>query len=127
MRDDDHGHALLGKLLYDLEHLAGELRIERTRRLVEEQNERIHRQGAGYGDALLLAAGELAGICVGLLLKTHFFEQLHGPFSGFFLAAAEDADLRVHEIFQNAVMREKIEILEHKSEEASDLFQLCLA
>ena len=56
MADDDHRHALVGELLHDGEDLADHLGVERARGLVEEHQARPHRQRAGDGDALLLAA-----------------------------------------------------------------------
>src|SRR6266545_6941013 len=43
-------------------HLDPDLRIEVRQRLVQEQDVRIQHEGAGERNALLLAAGELAGI-----------------------------------------------------------------
>ncbi len=43
-------------------HLYPDLRIEVRQRLVQEQDVRVQHEGAGERDALLLAAGELAGI-----------------------------------------------------------------
>ena len=60
--DVDDGEA---ELLLDLADLladmAAELGVEIGERLVEEQHLRLEHQRAGDGDALLLAAGELAG------------------------------------------------------------------
>ena len=126
MRDDDHGHVLLRKIFYDLEHLARELGVKCARGLVEKEYLRVHRKCAGDGDALLLTAGELAGICVRLLLKVHLSEQLHCLLARLLLAAAEHAHLRIHEVFEHAVMREKIKALENEPENAADLFKLRL-
>ena len=56
VRDDEHGHALVGKTLHDGEDLADHLGVERARRFVEQEDLRIHGQRAGDGHALLLAA-----------------------------------------------------------------------
>ena len=42
-------------------HLHAQLRVEVRQRLVEQQHLRLDREGARERDALLLAAGELAG------------------------------------------------------------------
>ena len=55
-----HGHAFLGQPHHHVEHLADHLGVERRRRLVEQHHDRVHRQRAGDGHALLLAAGQLA-------------------------------------------------------------------
>ena len=62
MADHDHGHSLAGQLLHDLQDLADHLRVEGRGRLVEEHEGRLHGEGAGDRDALLLPAGELVGV-----------------------------------------------------------------
>ena len=52
-----------GQVGHDGEHLGGHPRVERAGRLVEEDRLRLHRQGPGDRDPLLLAAGELRGAC----------------------------------------------------------------
>ena len=52
---------------HDVEDVADQLRVERRGRLVEEHQLRLHRQRAGDGHALLLAAGELRGVVAGLV------------------------------------------------------------
>ncbi len=60
-----------------LQPLAGD-RVDRTERLIHEQHRRVRGQRAGNTDALLLAAGELAGepVAVGGRVKGDEFEQL---------------------------------------------------
>ena len=57
MGDNDHGHVLGRQIADDLQHLAGQLRIQRARGLVEEQHVRVHGHGPGDGHTLLLTAG----------------------------------------------------------------------
>ena len=64
MRDDDHRHALLSEVFHDVQHLADDLGVERGGRLVEEHDLRFHAQRTRDGDALLLPAGEAAGVSV---------------------------------------------------------------
>ena len=56
-----------GQLDHDVQHLLDHLGIEGGGRLVEQHELRVHAERAGDGDALLLAAGELARIFVRLL------------------------------------------------------------
>src|SRR5438270_268789 len=42
MADHDHGHALVGELLHDVEHLTDHLRVQRGRRLIEKDERRLH-------------------------------------------------------------------------------------
>ena len=65
--DDDHGHAVVGELAHHAEHLADQFGIERRGRLVEQDRLGLHRQRARDRDALLLAAGELRRIGIGLV------------------------------------------------------------
>ena len=65
--DDDHGHAVIGELAHHAEHVADQLGIERRGRLVEQDRLRLHRERARDRDALLLAAGELRRMRVGLV------------------------------------------------------------
>jgi hypothetical protein len=52
-----HGHALTRQVDHHVEHLADHFGIARRGWLVEQHGDRIHRQSAGDGDALVLAAG----------------------------------------------------------------------
>jgi hypothetical protein len=59
-----HHHRLsevVDRLAQEGEQLGAGLRVQRTGRLVGEHDLRSRRQGAGRGDPLLLAAGELGG------------------------------------------------------------------
>ena len=78
--DDDDGDAKLFVDVADqLEDLARRLGVERARGLVAEQNFGVRGEGAGDGHALLLSAGELRGIGLGLILEPHDVEELQRP------------------------------------------------
>ncbi len=49
-----------------LQHAAAQLRVQRRQRLVEQQNLRTNRQRPGDGDPLLLAAGQLLRVALGV-------------------------------------------------------------
>ena len=75
--DDYDGHAqLLVDLLEQIQNMAGGVGIQRGGGLVAEQHLRIHRQRAGDGHALLLTAGELAGIGLHAVAQAHQVKQL---------------------------------------------------
>jgi hypothetical protein len=59
----DGGAEALVQLLDLHAHLATQLRVEIRQRLVEEEHLRPAHDGAAHGDALTLAAGELARAC----------------------------------------------------------------
>ena len=65
--NDQHGHAARLEVTHDGQHRANQLRIERRRRLVEQHDLGIKGERTGDGDALLLAARQLAGIAAGLV------------------------------------------------------------
>ena len=64
MRDNDHRHALLSEVFHDVQHLADDLGVERGGRFIEEHDLRLHAQRPRDGGALLLPAGEAAGVGV---------------------------------------------------------------
>ena len=65
-----------------VENVAGGLRVEVAGRLVGEQQPRRIGDGAGDGDALLLAAGQLRRPVRRPLLDPHIGEELHGALLG---------------------------------------------
>ena len=115
------------QLLYDLQHLARELGVERTCRLVKEQNRGIHRKRSCNRNTLLLTAGKLAWIGGRLILKAHFLQQRHCTLLGLLLCAAKHMHLRVGEVFKHRKVREEVKVLEHKTENAAYLLELGLA
>ena len=63
---DQHDRAaLVVELLEQAEHVGGRRRVEVAGRLVGEDHRRLGDERPGDGDALLLAAGQLAGLVVG--------------------------------------------------------------
>ena len=78
MGDEDEGDAdLLLNVLELLLHLLAQLQVERAERLVEQQHARLVDECAGDGDALLLTAGELGHVAVGVVLKAHQTQHTH--------------------------------------------------
>ena len=117
---------LLGERADDLEHLARELGVERGGRLVEKQDLGVHLQRAGDGHALLLAAGELARIGVGLVAEAHLLERLARGRLDLRAVALLHADGRIHNVFEYRVVREEIELLKNEAEIVADLLELRL-
>ncbi len=74
VRHNDHRHLLLGERPDDAQHLAGQLGVERRRRLIEPDNVGFSRERARNCDPLLLSAGELMGIEVHFFAEAHIFE-----------------------------------------------------
>src|SRR5450830_1938339 len=78
MRDADHGHAFAGELLHHMQHFADHFRVERAGRFVEQHHRRLHRQCTCNCHTLLLTAGQLARISLGLVRQTDLVEQGQG-------------------------------------------------
>ena len=74
MRHNDHRDVLPREIRHDRQDLADEFGIERARRLVEEEEFRLHREGARDGDPLLLSARELGRIDVPLFREADALE-----------------------------------------------------
>ncbi len=65
------------------------------------------------GDPLLLAAGELVGVLVGLSLNAHPLEQTERPGFGLLRAQPQGMHRRHHQVFQHRHMGEEVELLKH--------------
>ena len=79
MRDHDDGLAVLAvQLLQQAEHLLGGLAVEVAGRLVADQQRRVGDDRAGDRDALLLAAGQLAGLVRGAIGQAHQLQRDRG-------------------------------------------------
>ena len=98
---------------HHVQHLFDHLRVERRGRLVKEHDLGLHGQGAGDGHALLLPAGELARVDVGLFGDAHLLQQVHrrSPAPPAVLRLRTDA-LRQHDVVQHGEVREQVELLE---------------
>ena len=111
--DHHHGHALVGQLLHDFQHLAHHFGVQGGGGLVEQHHLGLHGQSPDNGDTLLLAAGELGGIGVRLLLQAHPLEQGGGGVVGLGLAHQLGADGSQGNVLPNGHVGEEIEVLEH--------------
>ena len=89
MGDYHHRHALVTQVAHDLQHAAHELGIERRGRLVEQHQLGLQCERARDGDPLLLAAGELTRIGVGLLDESHVFQHAASALLGVLAAHPE--------------------------------------
>ena len=126
MRDDKHRHAAVGKLLHNGQHLADHLRIECARRLVEEHHLRVHRQRADDRDTLLLPAGKLGGIRIGLVPQSDAVKQLKGLFIGLLLAHELELNWSERNIFQDCQVIKKVKLLKHHAHLLADFIKLHL-
>ena len=124
MGDDDHRHAEAGvDLLEELEDRDRRARVERARGLVAQHDLGVVGQRAGDGDALLLAAGELAGIAVGLVGELDHLEQLAGALLALALGRAAQLQ-RERDVAQHGALLEQAEVLEDHADGGAQLEQL---
>ena len=78
VRHADHGDVLLRELDHDVEHLLDHLGVKCRGGLIEQDDGLLGTQGAGDGDALLLAAGEVLRVLPCLVGEAHALESRHG-------------------------------------------------
>ncbi len=113
---DDGGAEAVDGVPEQAEDLGGGARVERAGGLVREDHVRAGDQGAGDGDALLLAAGELAGPAAPLVAESHLREHLGGaPSVGALPREAHREDY----VLLDGQRREQVERLEHEAEAAA--------
>jgi hypothetical protein len=86
-----------------------------SRIFIEQDQFRPHGQCPRNGNALLLAAGQLPWIRIGLVLHADFGEQFVRVLFGVRRRFAEHLARRDHQIFQNGQMREQVVLLEHEA------------
>ena len=80
VRDHHDGDpAIAAETREDFHHLVARGAVEVAGGLVRQQQGRLGHQGAGDGDALLLAARKLVGMMLGAIGQTHGLKCLHGP------------------------------------------------
>ncbi len=116
MGDNQHGHAIVGKLAHDTQDLADQLGVESGGGLVEKHQLRIHRDSAGDRDALLLAAGKLRRISLGLGREADHVEQFHRALLRGLDGLALNLDWGLDDIFQRGAVGEEVEGLEHHAD-----------
>src|SRR5882757_9522473 len=113
MGDEHHGHAEFALQLLQLElHRLPQLLVERAKRLVAQQHARFDDDGAGQGNALLLASRKLAGTAVLVADQFHLRQRVGD------LARDRGAIHATHaqaesDVFTDRAVREQRVILEH--------------
>ena len=113
MGDDDHGHALVRKLLHDIQNLADHLGVESGGGLVKQHDIGLHAQRTDDGDTLLLAAGQLDGVSVGTVGKADTLKKLHRLGLRLLLGHMLDLNGSKDHVLDDGLVREKVKVLEH--------------
>ena len=96
-----------------------DLGVERTERLVEQQDARLDGQRARERDALALAAGQLAGIAIGQPVQLNEIEQLLHARADLRLGLADLARLHAQaecDVLEHAHMAEQSVMLKHEAD-----------
>jgi hypothetical protein len=119
VRHDHHRHAGARQVSHQLQHLAHHFRIEGRGRLVEQDKLRLHRQRPGDCDALLLTAGQGAGIGLGKAAEADASEQFEGPALGDLPVLMQHVPRAERDVLQRRQMREQLEMLEHHADPAA--------
>ncbi len=98
--------------LNDLQHFAYQLRIQRRGRFVKQHDVRLERQRPGDRHALLLAAGELSGVLVGMGQQADAVEQRQGLLAGDRLVQQLVIARGQHHVVEHRAVGEQVEALE---------------
>ena len=125
MGHHDHGAAFLGQALDHLQNFAHQLRVQRRRGFIEQHHLRLHGQGAGDGDTLLLAAGEERRVLISHARRQPDFVQVAaGTVFGVLFTATQHAARGHGDVFQHAHVAPQIEVLEHHRQPRAQALQL---
>ena len=121
--DDHHGDAqLLVDVLDQGQDGMSGVGVQRTGGLVAQQHLGVGGQGAGNGNALLLAAGQLGGVGVCLVGQAHHLQQLFGALFGVGLFHTGQLHGKT-DVLQAAALHEQVELLEDHGDLAAALTQ----
>ena len=90
-----------------------QFRVERGGRFIKQHHLWLHRQRAGNGHTLLLAAGEFRRIMMRALGQADFRQQIFRLLLCRLLAGATYPQRAKHHVFQRRQVREQVKLLEH--------------
>ena len=118
VRDQDGRHADAPlHLAHGVAQLDADARIERAEGLVEQQHGRLVRERARHRDALLLAAGELAGVALVVALERDELQQLFAPLAPLCRRHAPHAQGEL-DVLRHGHVAEQGVVLEHHAHAA---------
>ena len=116
MGHHNHGHAFLGKFDHGIQDFLDHFRVQCGGGLVKQHDLRRHAKAAGNGNPLLLSAGELSGILLGLFGYLNLFQIIHGSFFSFFFGGLPDPDGSKGQVFHNGQVGKQIKMLKHHAD-----------
>ena len=116
VRDHDQGNLFANiERQQDIFYLFSCFRVKVSCRFIGKNDIRFHDQRPGYGDPLLLPAGELAGFVADAMSEADTFQQCLRPLFG--LAARNPVNEgRHHGVFQSAELRQQVVQLKNKTD-----------
>jgi len=117
---DEHRHAPRASSRTSDSTSAHELRVQRARHLVEQEQVGAHRQRAHDRDPLLLATREAVGKLTRFLVQPDAPEQLKRLRVGGRPRELQDPPRRERHVVQHAHVGEEVEGLEHDPDPAPD-------
>src|SRR5262245_11128806 len=120
-----HRHSFICELHHSVEHFLHHFRIKCRRRLVKQHDLRLHTERARNGHTLLLAARQLSGVFIGLILDAHLSQQPNRAIMRFRSGNAANLHRSQHTIFGNSEMRKEIEALKHHANFAAHAVDIC--
>ncbi len=120
MGDDEHSHPGLGQVDHRIKHLFDHLGVEGRGGLVKEHDLGLHGQCAGDGGSLLLAAGKLARMLVGLFRDAYLLQQFHRFLFSFLPRPFAHSDGRQSDVVQDRQMGEEVELLKDHADLTAD-------
>jgi hypothetical protein len=110
---DHHRHVQLGgQRLHHRQDLTGELGVEGRGRLVEEHHVRLHAEGPGDRDALLLAAGEPDRVLARLVGQADPLQEVFRTLGDLGVGASLGAPGGARDVLEHGHVREQVELLE---------------
>ena len=122
--DEDDGQIQLPvQVLQQLQNGLSGIRVQCGGGLVGEEDLRVVGQGAGDGHALLLAAGQLAGIGVHLVPQVHQIQKLQHPVLDLLLFQPGVPEGISH-VFKNRVSVQQVEVLEDHADVPAERLQM---
>jgi len=113
---DHHGHAGGLQVAHYGEHASYEFRVKGRGGLVEQNDFRLERDGAGNGDALLLAAGKFVWIGARLVLEPHPVKGRESDRLGLRIGKTCHLAQRQRDIAQGRHVGIEVEGLEHHAD-----------
>ncbi|CAB4904752.1 unannotated protein [freshwater metagenome] len=113
MGDDHHRPSFGGKALDDAQYFADQFGVECGGRLVEQHQFGAQGEGSGDSDALLLAAGKLERVLIGLGVETDLVEDCVSVANRVVLGPLLDDHRSLDDVLQHGLVRKQIVALEH--------------